>query len=70
MKERFKALRKELKLSQGKMAELFGFGSYQRISEYENGKQAISGTAKAFYKFLKFVNEKAPVIVKDFLKKK
>ncbi len=55
--ERFRALRKRLRLSQTEMAERLGFSRYQTVSDIERGQQAITATAALV---LDMLEEQAP----------
>ena len=41
---RVRALRERHGWTQQQMADALGLGSYQRVSEFENGKREVSGT--------------------------
>lgn len=68
-KEKIKQLRLDLGLNQHEMAKVYGFGSYQRISEIENGG-TISKGIKSYAEFIIYFLERTPKYVDNHIKYK
>ena len=66
-KEKIKQLRLDLGLNQHEMAKVYGFGSYQRISEIENGG-VISPGISSHAGMMIWMNERIPKKVDNYIK--